>query len=365
MKRKGILLFLLILLPVMVIKVDAKVFTIDEVSENLNKENFATKVNTEGKTLDFYSDDDVLFSFKYSDDYILYDDPVSEVTEDNLGMAAASTLYFSEIMKSIIAMSGVTVDTFKDEITSCTDYDTYGLAIKELEYNFSDNSEGSSVSIGGKYINYLKLSLDSEKLVRLANTYGNVVDYSKYKDLIASSFVKINTFWDKKQVDYKFTLDYTKKDENDNPKCFMYRSDSLNGTYTKVQMMQSSCIDSNDGSYLFDDDVTDGKVYYYKAQVVGSDKFGDIIKVDLANNTVTDAISGEPIVDKIQSKDDDTDNDTSNDDKVAADDKTEEKTKKDYKNPETGAFLSMIPILVLSLISIVVWSKVKNKFVRI
>ena len=95
----------------------------------------------------------------------------------------------------------------------------------------------------------------------------------------------------------------------------------------------------NQDGYLFGMFLID-----YSSQNVESDKFSNILKVDLANNIITD---------------------TSNEDKVATDDKTEEETKKDYKNPETGAFLSMIPILVLSLISIVVWSKVKNKFVRI
>ena len=110
----------------------------------------------------------------------------------------------------------------------------------------------------------------------------------------------------------------------------------------------------NQDGYLFGMFLID-----YSSQNVESDKFSNILKVDLANNTITDTSSGEIIY--APSKDDD----TSNDDKVAADDKNEEETKKDYKNPETGAFLPMIPILVLSLISIVVWSKVKNKFARI
>ena len=50
---------------------------------------------------------------------------------------------------------------------------------------------------------------------------------------------------------------------------------------------------------------------------------------------------------------------------TSSEDKKEEETKKDYKNPETGAFLPMLPILILALASIVVWSKVKNKFMRI
>ena len=95
----------------------------------------------------------------------------------------------------------------------------------------------------------------------------------------------------------------------------------------------------NQDGYLFGMFLID-----YSSQNVESDKFSNILKVDLANNIITD---------------------TSNEDKVATDDKTEEETKKDYKNPETGAFLPMIPILVLSLISIVVWNKVKNKFVKI
>lgn len=358
MKRISLLLLGVLLISISFMGVEAKSFTINEVSEYLNKGSFNTKVNSTNKTLDFYSDGDAIFSVQYTDDYLLYDDPVTSVTQDNVGMAMISAMYFPEIIKSMMAMSGVTVDSLKEEIITCTDYDKYGLTIKSLKYHFSDSEKGSSVSIGGEYINYLKLTLDSDKLVTLANTYGVIVDYSKYKDLVTTSFVKIDTFGDKKQVNYKFTLDYTKTDEDDNPQCYMYRSDSLNGTFTKVQTLKTSCIDSNDGSYLFDDDISDGGVYYYKPQVVGSDKFGNIIKVDLSNNTVTDAISGEPIVDKASSKDEVTEDKTDNDTK-------KEETKNDYKNPETGAFLPMLPILILALASIVVWSKVKNKFMRI
>lgn len=368
MKRKKLLLGLAMLIPISFMKVEAKIFTINEVSEYLNKGSFNTKVNSTNKTLDFYSDGDAIFAVQYTDDYLLYDDPVTSVTQDKVGMAMISAMYFPEIIKSMMAMSGVTVDSLKEKIFTCTDYDKYGLAIKSLKYNFSDSENGSSASIGGEYINYLKLTLDSDKLVNLANTYGIVVDKTKYKDLVPSINMKISRDTideTKKKVNYRFGLNYTPTDENDNPMCIMYRSDSLNGTYSQVQS-QYSCMMASDGVMLIDRNVEKDKAYYYKAQVVGSDKFSDIIKVDLSNDSITDPISGEVIKDNTASKDNEVNDKTDGktDDKTTTNDKKEE-PKKDYKNPETGDFLPLLPILILILASIGVWHKVKDKFVRI
>ena len=79
---------------------------------------------------------------------------------------------------------------------------------------------------------------------------------------------------------------------------------------------------------------------------------------NLTSNIITDTSNNEIIYSP--SKDDDKE-----DKNTPSEDKKEEETKKDYKNPETGVFLPMLPILILALASIVVWSKVKNKFMRI
>lgn len=109
-----------------------------------------------------------------------------------------------------------------------------------------------------------------------------------------------------------------------------------------------------------DDKIEAGKIYYYKAQVTGSDKFSNILKVDLTSNIITDTSNNEIIY--APSKDNDKEDKT--DDKTTTNDKKEE-PKKDYKNPETGDFLPLLPILILILASIGVWHKVKDKFVRI
>ena len=67
MKRKNLLLFLVMLIPISFMKVEAKSFAINEVSEYLNKGSFDTKVNSTNKTLDFYSDGDAIFSIQYTE----------------------------------------------------------------------------------------------------------------------------------------------------------------------------------------------------------------------------------------------------------------------------------------------------------
>mgnify|MGYP000364485329 FL=1 len=160
------------------------------------------------------------------------------------------------------------------------------------------------------------------------------------------------------KVNYNFKIDYTKQADEDIPYCVVFRAEALDGTYTKITENSISCEERDISVYLVDDTTTAGKTYFYKAQVVGSDKFSNILKVDLTSNIITDTSNNEIIYSP--SKDDDKE-----DKNTPSEDKKEEETKKDYKNPETGAFLPMLPILILALASIVVWSKVKNKFMRI
>ena len=244
MKKINLLLFLLVLLPISFIKVNARMLTVSDVAKELDNEYITINVNSTNSTLDFSYQGKTVFSLKYTDEYLLYDDPVTEVTSDKAMYATYEPTLIPELIEAEFRLSGLSNVVVDDDIYDVNNYDTYGLAIKGIKYNLSNQNNGASSSVSGTYYNYIKLSLDTDKVTKLANTYG----------------------------------------------------------------------------------------------------------VKEGGNS-----------DNLPSKDDD----TSNDDKVAADDKNEEETKKDYKNPETGAFLPMLPILVLSLISIVVWSKVKNKFVKI
>ena len=363
MKRKGILLFLLALLPVMVIKVDAKVFTIDEVVARFNKEvsetyttlgDLKAVVDSENKKVKLVKDEKESL-LDYTDTYIEYKYSGSTPTNINVMEEYYTQLIFKAFLDSLFSLTNVKYYYSVAYIESYeNNFDKYNVELVYTDYKYNDkNDAGETVEKDASYISSFKLGFDSDKINTFAETYAK----SKHFNLIP----KLNMTILDGDVSYNFKLAYTKEDEDDVPYCAVYRSDSLDGTYTNIDdgNMLVSCEERDSGVYLVDETAVKGKTYYYKAQVVGSDKFSNILKVDLANNIITDTSSGEIIY--APSKDDD----TSNDDKVVADDKTKEETKKDYNNPETGAFLPMIPILVLSLISIVVWNKVKNKFVKI
>ena len=232
-----------------------------------------------------------------------------------------------------------------------SNFDKYNVSFDYTDYKYNGkNDKGESVELEDSYVSDFKLGFDSDEITDFAKTYAK----SNHFDIVPKLNMKISNG----KVNYNFKIDYTKQADEDIPYCVVFRAEALDGTYTKITENSISCEERDISVYLVDDTTTAGKTYFYKAQVVGSNKFSNILKVDLTSNIITDTSNNEIIYSP--SKDDDKE-----DKNTSSEDKKEEETKKDYKNPETGAFLPMLPILILALASIVVWSKVKNKFMRI
>ena len=366
MKKRSILLFLIVLLPVMIVKVDAKNLSVNEVVNEFNKEvtekytilgDLKASVDNENKKVKLVSDGKESTLLNYTDTYIEYKYSGSTPTDDNLMQELYIQTVFRAFLDSLFSLADVKDYYSVKYIESYeNNFDKYNVELIYTDYKYNaKNDTGETVEKDSSYTSSFKLGFDSDKINAFAENYAK----SKYFNLIP----KLNMILSNGDVSYNFKLHYTKKDDHDIPYCAVYRSDALDGTYTNIDdsNVLISCEERDSFVYLVDKTAVKGKTYYYKAQVVGSDKFSNILKVDLANNIITDTSNNEIIY--AHSKDSDTDNKVSNDNKEEP--KKEEETKKDYKNPETGEFFPMLPILILSLISIGVWSKVKNKFARV
>ena len=365
MKRISLLLLGFLLISISFMKVEAKIFTVEEVITKFNeltgdKEVEGSKVvgqiDKDNKKVKFtWNNKDMLVN--YGNDYLEFDSngrvPTDAATVEN----EYCYLLFHYLLDTVLNLSDLDKYYTIPLLTNYNnDYDKYGVKLVYTPYKYTvSNADGSNVEKDNTYISNFKISFDSDKISAFASAYGKETDAKKYGNLVP----KLSMYVYEGMPYYKLSLDYTPKDEDDKPYCKVYRSEAIDGNYVKVGAEDWSigCNDFTNGVAFGDDKATAGKVYYYKAQVTGSDKFSSILKVDLTSNIVTDTSNNEIIY--APSKDEVTE-----DKKPDTEDKKEE-PKKDYKNPETGAFLPALPILILVLVSGGVWSKVKNKFVRI
>ena len=159
-------------------KVSAKILTVEEVSNNFaNTElvklakdtsdtNISSKVNTDTSTIDIYVDSKKEFSFKYGQDYIewTFDIADENLTSENIVKLINDFIIRSYgingIMESIITTSGHPGKFVNLDADYSNTYDTYGI---ELKYKVSNNE---------KRLEAIKMSLDTDKIDKLVETYG-------------------------------------------------------------------------------------------------------------------------------------------------------------------------------------------------
>lgn len=266
------------------IKAYASMLSINDVSKQFEKtpvvqkllelDNEATitsKVNNEEKKLDIYISDEKVFSFTFTDSYIEYDNRSAVVTEDNYGDGLETAIWIQAVMESVLTLSGYEGKDMSEDVT-LNDYDTYGIQLETEKYKFSGSEDGSTWNISGEYFKYFKISLDTSKIDALVAKYGtnnnqdneviaNLVPELEAKDITATSV----TIYPK--VNYNGTSDIF---------CYVYRSDSKNGTYKKLSDLAVNC--SNPVG-IVDEELKSNTTYYYKAIVDGGTKYSDILSI--------------------------------------------------------------------------------------
>ena len=160
-------------------KVNARVMTVDEISNNFaNTEfvklakdnlrmNISSKVNTNTSTIDIYVDSKKEFSIKYGQDYIEWTFDIDDEgldSEEELSKFANDIFIrafgVNGITESVITTSGHQGKYYKENADYTNTYDTYGF---EAKYKTSDT---------GKRLESFKMSLDTDKIDKFIETYG-------------------------------------------------------------------------------------------------------------------------------------------------------------------------------------------------
>ena len=360
------------LIFMLVMPVEAKKVTVNEFVTEFNRlagdyssggliEKVEASIDSDNKKIKVAVDDENIL-LSYTDDYLEYTRTSGVPTDINLGGNMLDTIVFNALLETMFSLAGVSKD-YSAAIPSDynNDFDKYNVifTLKEYTYNISKD-DGSSEEGQSYYVDNYKIGFDTEKIAEYAKAYGTETSSKKYGDLVPKLSLKIDS--DGKTM-YSLDLDYTPKDDDDTPYCKVFRAEAVDGNYINIvggsgdSDWSIGCIQTVEGLLHVDTSAETNKVYYYKAQVIGSEKYTDIFKVDLVNKTVENLTTGE----KINAEDTDSENNTS-DKEESSDTKTDDK---ELQNPKTGDFLPFLPILILMLISIVTWRKVGNKFARI
>lgn len=296
MSKKVINLIFLIVVSLFVVnvtKVNAKVLKIDEVKDGFNNSatvkefqtigiNLSSKIDEKNKKLDIYAKEDSgneekIFSFNYSDDYVEFDNRNTVITEEIVSDSVATFLCLGGVMETIFALSGFENKTFKEDAV-LDSYDVYGIQIESEKYNFSNQENGGSSTLSGDYIKYFKMSLDTDKISAFMNKYGvDAVDDNKYDEEI----IKLVPIVEAKDVKETSITIFTKvvSDKVDIPEnimCDIYRSTKKDGEYKKIS---DSSVNCSGGIGITDEGLTAGTTYYYKAVIMGGNKFSESILV--------------------------------------------------------------------------------------
>lgn len=373
MKKRSLIIFMIMLIPMLFMQVDAKKVTVTEFVTEFNRlakdyggNEFVSKIEatiySDSKKVKVTADTENIL-LTYTDDYLEYTRSGGAPTDLNLSESMLESLIFDALLQTMFSLSGISKDysaTIPNNYNS--DFDKYNVifVLKDYTYNITQD-DGSSKTGESSYIDNYKIGFDTEKITAYAKIYGTETDSKKYGGLIPKLSLKIGS--DGKPM-YSLNLDYTPKNDDDTPYCKVYRADSLEGNYVNIVGGSSDtdlsigCIETVEGILHGDTTAEIKKVYYYKAQVIGSDNYSDIFKVDLTNNTIENVTTGEKIsVDVVDNKDNTSDKDENSNIK--------DETDKKLENPNTGNFLPFLQIFVLLMISIIIWHKVGNKFAKI
>lgn len=236
-----------------------------------NEATITSKVNNEEKKLDIYFSNEKTFSFTFTDSYIEYDNRSTVVTKDNYSDGFFNAFCMQAVIESVLTLSGYEGKELSED-TTLNDYDTYGIQLETEKYNFSGEDDSGKWSVSGDYLKYFKISLDTSKIDTLVAKYG--VDNNQNNEVITNFVPELeakditeNSITIYPKVNYNGTSDVL---------CYVYRSDSKNGTYEKLSDFAVNCLDSVG---VIDEGLESNTTYYYKAIIDGGTKYSDILSV--------------------------------------------------------------------------------------
>lgn len=340
MKKIKYLLVCSLLFIISINKVNAQKIAIEEVAKAFNEseklsdelyDNQTAKVNTENKTLEIYnSQNNLEFSFQYTDDYIEMDNRSFNVDKSNYKQAKpkeAAIKLITAIIPDLVNKEGSINPNLKWQNT----YDTYGLQIESEYFETAIAEPNGPVREIRLYVyKYFKMSLDSDRLTKLVNKYtasGNTKQDSSAVPIlevkeIGSNYIKLYL--------------YVKDTKEDNIECFVYRSLNKDNDYKEISENSYNC---KDGIEIKDENLTPNTTYYYNAK----------LKNGFYDSTIE-------VTTKEQEKDEITENNTVNE---ATDENNN--SKESIKNPDTGFNIPIIILLLFLSVSIIIFSYTKKQ----
>ena len=351
--------------------VDAKIIGVDEVANEFSTSYTIKTLNAIGSSLsasvdktnnkiNFFSEDGLFCSFVYTSEYIEYDIRDIVITDENYWNYFTTAFAIEGVMESLLNLSGHQDISIMGKIEEeSINYEEHGVQLNYDTYLFSDNS-GS-----GGYVNYFKITLNSDIISNLARQYGEKLteeEESNFKDAIPT--VRIGDEITSNSVYLYANIEgYEAEKEIDTPMCNFYRSTSLDGEFELVTDWQTACLG---GTGVKDENLKSGTTYYYKAKVVGGNNYSDVVSVTtLKENISKEEPKDNNVNDENTSKEDSKDNNVN--DENTSKEEIEEDSKKDeiveindnnkleenHSNSEVNIWLIL---LVVSSLSVSVFS---------
>lgn len=301
--KKVIYLILSIVLLLPINKANAKILSVEEVVSTFNETpeiqeliSFGSKIeakyNDANKTIDIYAQTseslnlEIIASFAYnsSDNYIELNKRSFVVTEDNLFEGFYDTIGIMGIIESIFIQSGYNNLIVKESDYTKT-YDTYGLQLEIEHYDNNGNDENGNWNISGDVIKYFKISLDTDKISKLAKDYGEVIEGQDQDEQSTLELIlELN------KVTNNTVYLHPKVTNAINPgkeiTCYVYRSLEKDGIYERVSESAINCLDPN--AEFIDSNLKSNTTYYYKAIIIDENKYSNILEVKTGDPSMGD-----------------------------------------------------------------------------
>lgn len=313
---------------------------------------------SDGK-INLVSEGEVLSSFNYTNEYIEYNNRSAVVTEDNYIDDIPQTIFMEGIIETLFNLSGYNDKTIKtyENIT----YEEYGFYIETEDYKFSGTDDGGSWTAEGKYLKYLKISLNSELITKLAKTYGVDLKEEEKESLFkdATPIVKIgeevtsSTVWLSAYIE-----GYEEEKKEETPLCNFYRATSKDGEYELISEWQTPCLGEVS---IQDEGLKPNTTYFYKAKVVGGSNYSDSVSVTtLGSDNNSDSSNESGSTDNNIGGSDNTTSEGNNDVTTGDGNGAGEGN---ISNPETGSsfIYLMMGLLILSIVSFIMMFKELKK----
>ena len=280
-KLKGIAIFVFMLCITFIAtsKVHAVNLTVDQVIEGINNSSIVNyyassnypltiEKDTENHKIKIYNNDiEAFISMDYGDDYIEYENDVATITYEVASKSLFHDIMLVNLLDIIFDLAGYEDKALDFENGDFTNtYDTYGFLLTTESYNISEESEYGTSSMNGDLFRHFKITLDKTKIDTLIAQYGvDSADVDPNVEVIKGikpTIEVIKTTED--SVTVQPHLNYVNFDPDYDVLCYIYRSESEDGEYVKLDGDPVSCI--KESKYI-DKDLKSNTTYYYKTVV--------------------------------------------------------------------------------------------------